>query len=319
MPNSIHSKDFALHGGVRSMPAEMTKSASKQTYYTFRLMVDKEQVQAAYRSYAYFRWVDDQLDCNIGTQQEKLAFINRQHTLLDACYRRESCTIDFPQEQMLVDLIASDQADSSGLQVYLRNMMAVMYFDVQRKGRWITQAELSHYSQLLSVAVTELLFYFLGHGDKPINNANRYHAVVGAHIAHMLRDMLDDIELGYVNVPKEILEAHKVSLDDLHSPAFKKWVQERVGLANQCIIAGRKYFAQVKNLRCRLAAFAYLARFEWMLRTIEKDGYSLRRAYPERKSMRAAVWMAWSVIRSMLNSHSIRKGEDADRRIALPD
>lgn len=314
LPDCSYSEEWKI-----DMPARMTKAASKQTYYTFRLLVDSGHVQDAYRSYAYFRWVDDQLDCNFGTQKEKISFLNRQLNLLDASYRKESCGIEFPQEQMLVDLISHDHEESSGLQCYLRNMMAVMSFDTHRKGRRITRAELNHYSHMLSVAVTELMFYFLDHGDHPLNNADRYHAVEGAHIAHMLRDMLDDIDLGYINVPVEILETQKVSLADLHSPAFRAWVQERVWQANRYIRTGRRYFSQVKNLRCRLAAYAYLARFEWMLRTVEKDGFRLRRAYPERKSLRTAGWMAWSVVRSMLNSHSRRNIEDSDERIALLD
>jgi len=39
-----------------------TKSASRQTYYTIRFLVDRQRVEDAYRAYAYFRWVDDVLD-----------------------------------------------------------------------------------------------------------------------------------------------------------------------------------------------------------------------------------------------------------------
>ena len=59
--------------------------------------------------------------------------------------------------------------------------------------------------------------------------------------------------------------------------------------------------AQVKNLRSRLAAYAYLARFEWMLRRIEQDQYYLRPEYPERKSLKAGLWMAWRVFTSIAN------------------
>ncbi len=40
----------------------ITRSASKQTYYTIGFLVDRERVADAYRAYAYFRWVDDTLD-----------------------------------------------------------------------------------------------------------------------------------------------------------------------------------------------------------------------------------------------------------------
>lgn len=298
------------------LPATITKAGSKQTYYTFRLLLGGQQMQDACRAYAYFRWVDDQLDEEFGIRQEKLAFFNRQRDLMEACYRHESPPAKCPEEQMLVDLIANDHEVASGLQFYLRNMMAVMSFDVQRRGQMVTQAELNQYSRLLSSAVTELLFYFLAHNDPTPVNADRYQAVRGAHITHMLRDLLDDLEHGYINLPAELLENRRLSLDDLQSRASRLWVLERVRLAQNCFIAGRRYFTRVKNFRCRLAAFAYLARFEWILKVIERDGYRLRRTYPERKSLQAALWMAWTVIKSALNV-SIYK--DTDRPLVLPE
>jgi phytoene/squalene synthetase len=202
---------------------------------------------------------------------------------------------------MLVDLVGNDKEKDSGLQFYLRNMMAVMSFDVERRGRVISHTELSQYSLLLSKAVTEYMFYFIGHQDAPPCSATRYHAVCGAHVVHMLRDMVNDIALGYFNIPSEVLEAEHISLDNSRSRSFRKWVFERAQLAHRYFKAGRMYMAQVKNLRCRLAGFTYLARFEWMLRTIERDQYCLRLEYPERKSIKAGLWMAWSVFTSLLN------------------
>jgi phytoene/squalene synthetase len=218
---------------------------------------------------------------------------------------------------MLVELVGNDQEKGSGLQTYLRDMMAVMSFDVKRRGRIISQAELSQYSLLLSRAITEYMFYFIGHQDAPPCGATRYQAVFGAHVVHMLRDMVDDIALGYFNIPAEVLEAEHISLDNLRRLSFRKWVFERVQLAHLYFEAGRKYIAQVKNLRCRLAGFTYLARFEWMLRSIERDQYCLRLVYPERKSFRVVLWMAWRVFSFLLNIHWIKY--DPGEPIALPD
>ena len=72
--------------GTADLAAAITRAASKQTYYTIRFLMDRDRVQDAFRAYAYFRWVDDQLDTCSGTQQERLELINRQHMLLEACY-----------------------------------------------------------------------------------------------------------------------------------------------------------------------------------------------------------------------------------------
>ena len=126
-----------------SLAAAITKEASTQTYYTIRLFVDRDRVSDAYRAYGYFRWVDDVLDAETGQRSEKIAFVNRQKSLLEACYRGEILEGLSAEEWMLVDLVRDDTEKNSGLQSYLRNMMAVMVFDAERRGQVISQAELS--------------------------------------------------------------------------------------------------------------------------------------------------------------------------------
>jgi phytoene/squalene synthetase len=306
MVSSNFHTDPSKKGGSIDLPARITKAGSKQTYYIIRFLMDRERVQDAFRAYAYFRWVDDQLDMMAGTAEEKRTILTRQCSLLEDCYNGETPSPASLEEQMLVDLVQNDPEKDSGLQAYLCNMMNVMEFDVERCGRLITQAELSQYTLWLSKAVTEYMFYFIGHDDPPPQSGARYHAVSGAHIVHMLRDLLGDIELGYFNIPAEVLENGRISSDQFGELTFRKWVFERVQLAHGYFDAGRKYISQVKNFRCRLAGFSYLARFEWMLRAIEQDRYCLRPEYPERKRLKAALWMAWRIITSFLNLSTVK-------------
>jgi len=289
-----------------SLAAAITKAASKQTYYTIRLFVDRDRVADAYRAYGYFRWVDDVLDAEAGQQSEKIAFVNRQKSLLEACYHGETPEGLCAEEGMLVDLVRNDTEKNSGLQSYLRNMMAVMVFDAERRGQVISQAELSAYSRALGVAVTEALYYFIGHDDPSPCHEARYLAVTAAHITHMVRDAIEDIEAGYFNIPREYLQTRGIAPQDVNSQAYREWVCGRVQLARMYFKAGRECTAQVRNLRCRLAGYAYTARFEWMLRAIERDHYCLRSEYPERKSLRAGLWMAWLTLSSMFTFPRLR-------------
>ena len=283
----------------QSLAEAITKSASKQTYYTIRLLADRALVADAYRAYGYFRWVDDVLDVEAGSLSEKVAFVNRQKSLLEACYRGETTHHLCAEERILVDLVRNDKEVNSGLQTYLRNMMDVMTFDVKRRGQVITQAELTEYSRKLTAAVTEALYYFIGHGDPLPRHASCYLAVTAAHITHMLRDAFEDADAGYFNIPGEYLQTHGISVRDLESQDYRQWVCGRVRLARRFFTASRQSHAQIKNLRRRLASYAYTARFEWMLRTIERENYCLRCEYPDRKSLRAGLWMAWSILVSV--------------------
>lgn len=65
----------------------ITRTGSKQTYYTARLMVDKELVNDFFRAYAYFRWVDDIIDIESRSTSERISFIKSQRALIDGLYK----------------------------------------------------------------------------------------------------------------------------------------------------------------------------------------------------------------------------------------
>jgi phytoene/squalene synthetase len=287
-----------------ALAAAITRAASKQTYYTIRFLVDKTLVADAYRAYAYFRWVDDWLDEELRPRAERLAFVERQRALMDSCYRQKPLAGLMPltpEECLLVDLVHRDTEKNSKLQAYIRNMMAVMTFDADRRGRLISQHELDEYTRWLAVAVTEALHYFIGHHCASPHGETRYLAVTGAHITHMLRDALEDAQAGYYNTPQEVVASNGITPLDVKSQAYRKWVKDCVDKAHACFQAGRDYLAQVENLRCRIAGYAYIRRFEVILDCIEREGYLLRSAYPERKSRGRGVemisWALWMALR----------------------
>ena len=297
-----------MNGKIRSsekLAAAITKSASKQTYYTIRFLADRDRVADAYRAYGYFRWVDDGIDMDAASSAERVAFALRQQSILESCYRGEILPVLCPEEWMLVDLIRNDHEKNSGLQTYLRGMMDVMVFDAGRRGRLISQAELSEYTRKLAMAVTEAIYYFIGHADPSLKHEARYLAVNAAHIVHMLRDALEDANAGYFNIPREVLALRGISPQDVTSDSYREWVCGRIQLARGYFKAARECTAQVRNWRCRLAGFAYTARFEWMLDAIERDNYCLRAEYPERKSIQAALWMAWSALTALFNAPAL--------------
>ena len=203
---------------------------------------------------------------------------------------------------VLVDLIRSDPDRAGPLASYIDNMLAVMAFDADRRGRLVSQAQLNAYQHALAVAVTEALHYFVGRGCTAPRTAARYDAVTAAHITHMLRDTGEDVEAGYFNIPLEILHAHSISPLDVGSPAYRAWVRDRVHLARRYFKQGGEYLAQVGSARCRLAGYAYTARFVTVLDVIERDGYLLRRGYSGRRTFGGAVRMGWSMARSALQA-----------------
>jgi phytoene/squalene synthetase len=290
--------------------SSITKAASNQTFYTIRFLVDRERIDDAYRAYGYFRWVDDVIDADLGSGLERRAFVKRQESLLEKCYRGEALKDANIQEKMLVELVQHDYEKNSGLQLYLHNMMQVMDFDARRRGRLISQFKLNQYTRWLASAVTEAIHYFIGHDDFAPYDETRYLAVSAAHITHMLRDTFTDVRTGYYNIPREVLEENHIGPQDVQSDAYRNWVKSRVQLARKYFKSGKGHFARVQNPRCRLACFAYIARFEWLLDTLEREGYCLRPEYNERESLGTKCRIGLLTLSSILNStskHSIQQ------------
>jgi hypothetical protein len=294
-------KGFESHD---TLAESITWAASKQTYYTIRYLVDRDRVPDAYRTYAYFRWVDDRIDQPQSELAERSAFVERQKALMECLYRGQTPLDLTVEERMLAELVYSDREMNSGLQAYIRNMMSVMVFDAYRRGRLITQKELNEYTRWLATAVTEAMHYFIGHCCTSPRNETRYLAVSAAHIVHMLRDAIDDTASGYINIPREFIESHAIAVSDVDSAPYRMWVKSRVELARAYFKIGANYLAQVQNPRCRLAGYAYTARFTRFLDAIEKNDYRLQLDYPEFKHPASVLCMGWSVLGLIFNNPS---------------
>ena len=296
-----------VRDATAGLAQSITRASSKQTYYTARLMVDKDLVSDFDRAYAYFRWADDIMDVSSQSDDERSSFIRRQRELIDRLYRNERPDDLTPEEEIAANLISHDKGENSGLQSFIRNMFAIIEFDAYRKGRLISQQELTWYSNCLGKAVTDGLQYFIGNGHPYPATDNRLLAAIAAHIAHLLRDMLLDTADGFINIPREYLEAHGISPEDVDSPPFRAWVRERVEQARQYFREGKRYLDELDVLRCKMAGYWYCLRFEGVLDTIERDGYILRAVYNERRKLPTLLRIVWLGV-SVTLRHIARRG-----------
>jgi phytoene/squalene synthetase len=271
----------------------ITWAGSKQSYLTARLLVDRPLVDDCLRAYAYLRWADDIVDTCLQSAPDCEAFILRQKRLIGSLYQGAHPADLCPQEQMLADLVSHDRGPDGGLRSFIDNFMRVIAFDTCRRGRLVTRAELSAYSNWLATAVMDGIQYFIGNGHPYPRTPQRIQAVVGAHLVHMLRDIPEDLPAGYVNLPAEEILSGNIPLDDLESDPFRQWVHAQVQKARDCFQSGQAYIDSLEVLRCKLAGAWYCARFEWYLDAFQRDGYQLRSAYPARQGLRVWLQMAW--------------------------
>jgi len=272
-----------------ALARSITWAGSKQAYYTARLMVDRDLRDDFARAYAYLRWADDVIDVTARSKDERVSFSQRQMHLIDRLYRKERLSNLGAEEEMLAALIGNDRGADSGLQSFIRNMMAIIEFDAHRKGRFITEQELDWYTERVANSVTDGLQYFIGHSHAQPIGQDRLLAVKACHISHLLRDMLPDVAEGFINIPREYLGSHKIGAEDTRTPPFRAWVCDRVKLARHYFAAGKRYFDRADVLRVKTAVNWYCARFEGVLDAIERDGFILRERYSERRKLPALL------------------------------
>jgi phytoene/squalene synthetase len=240
-----------------ALARSITRAGSKQSYYTACLLVDQDLIEDCFRAYGYFRWVDDVVDQPTPADEsaaavgERISFIRRQRELIDRLYRNERPAGLIPEEKIIADLIGHDRGENSRLQSFIRNFLAIIEFDAQRRGRPISQRELTWYSSCLGKAVTDAIQYFIGNRHPYPGAGNQYLAATAAHITHMLRDMVEDTEEGYINIPDEYLSEHGIAPEDMDSPPMRAWVRGRVELARHHFREGKRYIDSLEVLRCK--------------------------------------------------------------------
>ena len=255
--------------------ADLTRRGSLHTYLVIRWMVDRDLVEDGFRAYAYFRWLDDLLDLQLGERRQRLAMVREQAELARCAFAGDFPRPACAEEQLLQDLIRGHRSGHPGLRSYVDRMMQVMAFDAVRRGRLLSAAELEEYTRLLATAVMDGLSYFIGHDRAYPASPARYAAVAGAHVSHMLRDAVDDLHAGYFNIPREVLEAENLSPADVNAPGYRRWVRGRVALAEALFRDGKDYIRNVPSMRARLAGLAYCASFESVLSRVKRNGYLL--------------------------------------------
>lgn len=292
-----------MRNATADLARSITWNGSKQSYYTARLMVDKDLVDDFFRAYAYFRWADDIIDAPAlndnpaRSDEERISFINRQRSLVDRLYRNEQPGDLAPEEEIVAELIAHDRGhdrgENSGLQSFIHNMLAIIEFDAHRKGKLINAQALSWYSDRVAQSVTDGIQYFIGNGSDYPATDGRYSAATGAHIIHLLRDTKPDTADGFINIPREYLEAIDIGPDDMDSPPYQAWVRQRVEEARHHFKEGKRYLDQLDVLRCKIVGHWYCARFERVLETIEQDDYHLRPVYEERHNLSTWLKILW--------------------------
>jgi phytoene/squalene synthetase len=291
---------------VNLLAQNLTRQSSLQTYWTIKLLVDRPLVNHAFKAYAYFRWLDDQIDQTGKTKVERQEIINHHKKIIHACYSNRPLLHLSLHEQLLSSLIASDPRPNSKLHSFITNFFAIIEFDAKRQGKPVSQTELSWYTDTLAKAVTDGIEHFVNHHYSYPDGPGHYRAAIGAHLTHMLRDLSEDYDQGYFNLPSGLIKPYGSG-----SPALNQWVKTKVKTARNHFYHGKNYIRRLPVLRGKLAASWYCCRFEAILTQIESDHYRLRPTYRRRfnliQYLNIIILAVTVIIYHLLTRQSARK------------
>ncbi len=123
-----------MNTAVNKLARKITRQSSRQTYLTISLLVNRSLAPECYKAYAYFRWLDDQIDTGNKSLAERLNFIERQHQIINDSFQGIPVTDSTPEENLIISLIQSNPAPDTKLTTFIHSFFAVIEFDAKRKG-----------------------------------------------------------------------------------------------------------------------------------------------------------------------------------------
>jgi len=234
--------------------------------------------------------------------------MERQGKLLRNLYDGLSYQGDCILEEQFAHLfVAFDREMGFALKDAVLGMFSVLMRDLEWNGATTPSKEMDELIYIESKSFINMIRFFFGEtGD--YDGADKYNEGIGCKLVHLLRDFIEDLDLGYVNISQDDIERYRINLDNVNDDNFRTWIRARVELAREHFRKGKRNLSKSRRLRYKIASYLYCAKYEDILKIIEKDNYCLRLEYkrtPLEKAQRLykLIWVLLSTVRK----HYIRK------------
>jgi hypothetical protein len=187
--------------------------------------------------FAYLRWVDDTID-NPGIPiKYKIDFISRQKANINDLLSGNLIKIEAVEDNYLYYLIQySRENESSQLIEELKNMVEAISWDVERlkKDGIFCESDLRLYINTMAKSLYNILNIFVK-PPKSYFNPNLFFGKFTAN-AQMLRDLLEDIEAGFINISREDIEKYKLNpLELKKDDQLKSWLKDKIKYVMQIL------------------------------------------------------------------------------------
>lgn len=244
------------------------------------LLVDRPERDYINLCFAYLRWADDIVDNPNLPVNQKQEFIEHQKNLISLIYRKNSFEPSGIEEACLVYF--SQYIISTGnlfLLDEVKNMVEALSMDVDRlaDNGVFSDAELDHYIELMSKSFFHILCFFSL--PKERYKEEFYLGAKFTTIALMIKDLEEDIDAGFINIPAEDIIRYKLDVKNLKMDKnFSLCLAERIKYVFGILY---KEASLLKYLPYKFRIFTYYSliyRMIWVVRA-KVYGYNLKYIY----------------------------------------
>lgn len=244
------------------------------THLLGKFFLRSKERRVSYMLYTYLRQVDDFIDESGARQDECLAYVHQQRAMVRDLYVKGTAG-----NSLLGRIIAHDRANGHRLKEYISLMMDVFEFDARRKNNGSVSAhELHSYSMNLARAYTHFLVHFAEpRYQRSENDILLAHA---CHRAHMIRDLMVDYDLGYINIPHEDIDTYELEPNGFATDEMSRWLEKEARRIELLMHRGQRTLCSSRMLSVKIMGLLYCFRYEAIMRRIRAAGYSLRTHYP---------------------------------------
>ncbi|MEW6621298.1 MAG: squalene/phytoene synthase family protein [bacterium] len=253
-----------------------TKEKHPYIYILAQLFFNRGCKEYFFLWYFYFRWVDDIADLPNRSYEEKIYFINSQREILLKTYAdkelKEKYLIE--EEKYIYYLALFDLQNGLRLKNHILGMFSAIEYDIQRENLIPQKKELYKFIEIEVTSYLNTFLFFC----KPKGNyslSSKPYGGIACKQIHILRDFIEDLYQGWINIPVEDIGDYKIELNYINTPSFRQWVQEKVKFAEDYFLIEKQNLKTVPSLRYKLAVVALFAKYEFILKRIKKNKFYL--------------------------------------------
>ncbi len=248
----------------------ITRKSTHFGYLLCKTFFKAETTLPLFQAYAYFRWLDDLVDQSNDSKESLASFMIRQKNLVTSWYNDESPQVSNLYETFIRETISHDKANELQLHSMIENFIEAIAWDVSRRYSIVSKHELGIYSLRLGRSYAEGLLFGLGMKS---NNPNYDIALdkcgSAAHIAHTLRDLSIDLNLGYINISCEDMKLFDIDPLDPTLHGIGKWVAFSVEKAEALFSEGKIYQKTFPTIKSRIVFDIVCSRYLSVLRRVK--------------------------------------------------